>query len=200
MQYNFVSSSANEGTPSRYADGGSDMNSFSMFAQYKYPFAKSSYLSGGMRYSKIILNADFLNTETYNLPFESIQLDNHAITGSLGIFHQLQKEWEGSASISSGFRSPNVDDVTKVFAKNGTVTVPNKDLTPEYSYNAEFTISKKWNQGHFITGTTFYTILYDAIIKDVFSLNGQGRLWYDGNTYQLLPTKTDKQRLYWGVI
>ena len=180
MQYNLVNSSANEGTTSRYADGGSDMNSFSMFGQYKYPFAKSSYLSAGMRYSKIILNADFLDTETYNLPFESIHLENDAITGSLGLFHQLQTEWEASASISSGFRSPNVDDVTKVFAKSGTVTVPNKDLTPEYSYNMEFTISKKWNQGHLISGTAFYTILQDAIIKDVFSLNGQDSLWYDG--------------------
>ena len=32
----------------------------------------------------------------------------------------------------------------------------------------------------FISGTAFYTILQDAIIKDVFSLNGQDSLWYDG--------------------
>ena len=94
VQHNFVNSTANEGTTSRYADGGSDMSSFSMFAQYKHPIAKSSYLSGGMRYSKSILKADFLDTETYNLPFESIQLDNDAITGSFGLFHQLQKGWE----------------------------------------------------------------------------------------------------------
>ena len=92
------------------------MSSVSVFAQHKYPITKSSYLSGGVRYSKSILNADFLDTETYNLPFGSIQLNNDAITGSLGLFHH-SKRWEGSASISSGFRSPNVDDVTKVFAK-----------------------------------------------------------------------------------
>lgn len=198
VQHNLVNSTANEGTPSRYADGGSDMSSFSMFAQYKHPIAKSSYLSGGMRYSKSILNADFQDTETYNLPFESIQLDNDAITGSLGLFHQLQKGWEGSASISSGFRSPNVDDVTKVFAKSGTVTVPNKDLTPEYSYNAEFTISKKWNQGHFISSTAFYTILQDAIIKDVFSLNGQDSLWYDGEYLPIVANQNIQEASVWG--
>ena len=177
---------------------GSNMSSVSVFAQHKYPITKSSYLSGGVRYSKSILSADFQDSETYNLPFESINLNNDAITGSLGLFHQLQKGWEGSASISSGFRSPNVDDVTKVFAKNGTVTVPNKDLTPEYSYNAEFTISKKWNQGHFITGTTFYTILYDAIIKDVFSLNGQGRLWYDGEYLPIVANQNTQEASIWG--
>ena len=95
FQYNWVNSTANEGTPSRYADG-KDMSSFSMFAQYKHPIAKSSYLSGGMRYSKSILNANFQDTETYNLPFESIQLENDAITGSLGLFHQLQKDGRGA--------------------------------------------------------------------------------------------------------
>ena len=198
IQHNLVNSTANEGTASRYADGGSDMNSFSMFVQYKHPIAKSSYLSGGMRYSKSILNADFLDTETYSLPFKSIQLDNNAITGSLGLFHQLQKEWEVSASASSGFRSPNVDDVTKVFAKSGTVTVPNNDLTPEYSYNAEFTISKKWNLGHYITGTAFYTILQDAIIKDVFSLNGQDSLWYDGEYLPIVANQNTQEASVWG--
>ena len=106
----------------------------------------------------------------------------------------------GSASISSGFRSPNVDDVTKVFAKTERLRVPNKDLTPEYSYNAEFTISKKWNQGHFITGTTFYTILYDAIIKDVFSLNGQDRLWYDGEYLPIVANQNTQEASIWGTI
>ncbi len=198
VQHNLVHSTANEGSPSRYADGGSDMSNFSIFVQYKHPIAKSSYLSGGIRYSNSILNADFLDTETYNLPFESIQLDNDATTGSLGIFHQLQKGWEGSASISSGFRSPNVDDVTKVFAKSGTVTVPNKYLTPEYSSNVEFTISKKWNQGHFISGTAFYTILQDAIIKEVFSLNGQDSLWYDGEYLPIVANQNTQEASIWG--
>ena len=95
VQHNLVNSTANEGTPSRYADGGSNMSSFSVFAQYKHPITKSSYLSGGVRYSKSILNADFLDTETYNLPFGSIQLNNDAITGSLGLFHQFAKKMGG---------------------------------------------------------------------------------------------------------
>ena len=88
-----------------------------------------------------ILNANFQDTETYTIFLSEHSVRNDAITGSLGLFHQLQKGWEG-ASISSGFRSPNVDDVTKVFAKSGTVTVPNKDLTPEYSYNAGLQLVK----------------------------------------------------------
>ena len=197
-QCNLVNSTANEGTPSRYADGGSDMSSFSMFAQYKRPFANSSYLSGGIRYSKSILNALFLATETYNLPFESIHLDNDAITGSLGFFHLLQKGWEGSTSISSGFRSPNVDDVTKVFAKSGAVTVPNKDLTPEYSYNIEFTVSKKWKMESYFSATAFYTILQDAIVKGVFTLNGQDSLWYDDEYLPIVANQNIQEAFIWG--
>ena len=42
VQYNRVSSSANEGTPTRYADGGSEMGSFSVYSQYKHPLSRAS--------------------------------------------------------------------------------------------------------------------------------------------------------------
>lgn len=189
VQHNLVNSTANEGAPTRYADGGSEMSNLSAFAQYKHLITKSSYLSGGMRYSKSLLSAAFLDTESYSLPFENIQLHNNAVTGSLGVFHALNNGWEGSAAISSGFRSPNVDDVTKVFAKSGSVTVPNDDLTPEYSYNAELTISKKWNKGSYVSVTAFYTILKDAIVKDIFTLNEQDSLWYDGERLPIVANQ-----------
>lgn len=198
VQHNIVNSTANEGTPTRYADGGSEMSNLSAFVQYKHPIAKSSYLSGGMRYSKSLLNATFLDTETYLLPFENIQLDNNATTGSLGVFHGLNNGWEGSVAISSGFRSPNVDDVTKVFAKSGSVTVPNDELTPEYSYNAELTISKQWNKESYVSGTAFYTILKDAIVKDVFTLNEQDSLWYDGEYLPIVANQNIQEAAVWG--
>lgn len=174
------------------------MSNLSAFVQYKHPIAKSSYLSGGIRYSKSLLNATFLDTETYLLPFENIQLDNNATTGSLGVFHGLNNGWEGSVAISSGFRSPNVDDVTKVFAKSGSVTVPNDELMPEYSYNAELTISKQWNKESYVSGTAFYTILKDAIVKDVFTLNEQDSLWYDGEYLPIVANQNIQEAAVWG--
>ena len=46
-------------------------------------------------------------------------------------------------SLSTGFRSPNVDD-RKIFNKDGFITVPNINLIPEYAYNSSLGITKTY--------------------------------------------------------
>ena len=135
-----------------------------------------------------IVNAIFQDTETYNLPFESIQLENDAITGSLGLFHQLQR-MEGRFYIF--WFDPNVDDVT-MFA-SGTITVPNKDLTLNIIMQSLQLLKNGIKD--ILLLVLLYTILQDAIIKDVFTLNRQDSLLC-GSTYQLLPTKIHKKLLF----
>ncbi|MBC8464265.1 MAG: TonB-dependent receptor [Bacteroidetes bacterium] len=198
FQHNQVNSSANEGVATRYADGGSQMSTLSAYGQYKHPFAKRSFLSAGLRYSKTLLNATFNDTSSYSLPFSFIHLNNDAFTGSFGLFVGFGNGWEGSTSLSSGFRSPNVDDVTKVFSKSGTVTVPNDQLKPEYSYNAEITISKKWMRNGFVSATYFYTLLKGAIIKKDFILNGQSTLLYDGELLPIVASQNTQEAFLFG--
>ncbi|MDG1916719.1 MAG: TonB-dependent receptor [Flavobacteriales bacterium] len=179
LQHNIVRSSATENYNTRYADGGSDMTSLSVYSQYKYPFSKSSYFSVGARYSKVQLNGKFNETQSLGLPFNAVQLDNDAITASAGLKWDMGKGWESTIAASTGFRSPNVDDVTKVFEKSGKLTVPNEDLSPEFSKNIELTINKSLGKSY-LSATYYYTLLEDAIVKQAFSLNGQDSLWYDG--------------------
>ena len=179
LQHNIVRSSATENYNTRYADGGSDMTSLSVYSQYKYPFSKSSYFSVGARYSKVQLNGKFNETQSLGLPFNAVQLDNDAITSSAGLKWDMSKGWESTIAASTGFRSPNVDDVTKVFEKSGKLTVPNEDLSPEFSKNIELTINKSLGKSY-LSATYYYTLLEDAIVKQAFSLNGQDSLWYDG--------------------
>ena len=183
LQHNIVRSSATENYNTRYADGGSDMTSLSVYSQYKHPFSKSSYFSVGARYSKVQLNGKFNETQSLGLPFNAVQLDNDAITASAGLKWDMGKGWESTIAASTGFRSPNVDDVTKVFEKSGKLTVPNEDLSPEFSKNIELTINKSLGKSY-LSATYYYTLLEDAIVKQAFSLNGQDSLWYDG---QYLP-------------
>jgi hemoglobin/transferrin/lactoferrin receptor protein len=179
LQHNIVRSSATENYNTRYADGGSDMTSLSVYSQYKHPFSKSSYFSVGARYSKVQLNGKFNETQSLGLPFNAVQIDNDAITASAGLKWDMGKGWESTIAASTGFRSPNVDDVTKVFEKSGKLTVPNEDLSPEFSKNIELTINKSLGKSY-LSATYYYTLLEDAIVKQAFSLNGQDSLWYDG--------------------
>jgi hemoglobin/transferrin/lactoferrin receptor protein len=191
LQHNIVRSSATENYNTRYADGGSDMTSLSVYSQYKHPFSNSSYFSVGARYSKVQLNGKFNETQSLGLPFNAVQLDNDAITASAGLKWYMGKGWESTIAASTGFRSPNVDDVTKVFEKSGKLTVPNEDLSPEFSKNIELTINKSLGKSY-LSATYYYTLLEDAIVKQAFSLNGQDSLWYDGE-YLTVYANTNSQ-------
>lgn len=195
FQHNSVESKASQGSISRYADGGSSMSSASLYTQYKQPFGKQSFISGGLRYNISSLNASFNEVvNTINLPFEKIASETNALTSSLGIFLGSNNGWTGSISYSSGFRNPNVDDLTKVFEKSGRLTVPNETLTPEYSNNFELSIAKELNESY-LKGSYFYTQLKDAIVKKAFQLNGQDSLWYEGE-YLPLYANTNSQEAY----
>ena len=102
------------------------MTTISVYNQYKTPLSKRIIFSAGARYSSILLNADFNESNTLGLPFNTIQLNNDAFTASLGLKWDMNKGWESILSLSTGFRSPNVDDVTKVFEKSGKPTGPIK--------------------------------------------------------------------------
>lgn len=199
FQNNIVNSTANQATATRYADGGSQMQLFSVYGQYKMPYGLSSnYVSAGLRYNFSALQANFIDTATYSLPFSKIDVKNQAITASVGWKAAINKKLQMGASLSSGFRSPNVDDVTKVFEKSGLVTVPNNKLKPEYSYNAELNLSAKMNKNWDWNLSAYYTILEDAIIKQAFTLNNQDSIWYDGEYLPIVANQNEQQARIYG--
>lgn len=197
VQHNIVHSTANLNFNTRYADGGSAMSSASAYGQYKHPLSKSSFFSGGLRFTNTELDAKYDTAQQLGLPFNEVQLDNNALTASAGLFWDAGEGWELSVSASTGFRSPNVDDVTKVFEKSGMLTVPNANLKPEFSRNIEATINKRFNAS-FISGTYYYTQLKDAIIKQAFSLNGQDSLIYDGEHLPLVANRNSQEAFIFG--
>lgn len=199
FQNNIVNSTANQATATRYADGGSQMQLFSVYGQYKMPYGLSSnYVSAGLRYNFSALQANFIDTATYSLPFSKIDVKNQAITASVGWKAAINKKLQMGASLSSGFRSPNVDDVTKVFEKSGLVTVPNNKLKPEFSYNAELNLSAKMNKNWDWNLSAYYTILEDAIIKQAFTLNNQDSIWYDGEYLPIVSNQNEQQARIYG--
>jgi hemoglobin/transferrin/lactoferrin receptor protein len=103
------------------------------------------------------------------------------MTANLGFIYKPSETWQFNTVLSSGFRSPNIDDVGKVREKSGFVTVPNINLKPEYAYNVELGVLKHFNNNKLFIGfTTYYTLLDNYIIRENFSLNGSSTINYDG--------------------
>lgn len=186
--YNKVGSEANrvkisDGTTTltnaRYPDG-STWQSYAAYANLKWKFNPHWVLSAGTRYSYIILNADF-DTTMFPFPFTNASLANGALNGSIGLTFAPQEKWQLYTNLSTGFRSPNIDDLGKVFdSEPGSVVVPNANLEPEYAWNAE--AGTAVILASFIKAdlSVYYTLLDNALARRDFSYNGQDSIFYDG--------------------
>lgn len=166
---------------SRYADGGSTYLSSALYIDYRQDINSKSTLNTGLRLTNTNLTAKWLDEQFIKLPNNDISLNNTALTATVGYVYKPNRTWQLNAVLSSGFRSPNIDDVGKVREKAGRVTVPNIDLKPEHAYNGEIGIQKYFNDRKFRIGANvYYTLLNNYIYREAFSLNGSSTILFDG--------------------
>ena len=180
----------------RYPEGGSQTWSASAYASYKWIMNKQLVLNGGARYNWGTLSSQFSNPI---LPYDQIHINHGALTGSLGLVYKPSDRWQLNAILSTGFRNPNVDDYGKVRAKDVYVTVPNENLSPEYSYNAELGISRIVEGYMKIEVVGYYTYLKDAIVRTDYQLNGEDSLYYDGDPYRISTNYNAGQAYIYGT-
>ncbi len=169
---------------SRYPDNGSDYTTLAAYASHNWEISKKLIFSQGIRLSTINLKSEYSDTmmKITKFPFDkTIEQNNAAFTGNLGLVYMPGYNWRFALMTSSGFRAPNVDDVGKVNdSKAGSVIVlPNPDLKPEFAYNADITIGKTFNNMIQLEITGFYTLLKDAIIVGNSIFNGQDSIVWD---------------------
>ncbi|MHC2993102.1 TonB-dependent receptor [Pontibacter sp. HJ8] len=184
--------------PARYPDG-SDWSSYAAFLTYRFKAGEKVTLLSGMRYNHFRLNAAF-DTTFYDFPFTSAQINAGALTGSAGLVYSPEATWQLSTNLSTGFRSPNVDDIGKVFdSAPGLVLVPNPNLKPEYAYNVDLGFAKTFGTAVKLDATVFYTYLQDALVRRDFKLNGQDSILYAGERSQVQAIQNVAYATVWGV-
>ena len=180
----------------RYPEGGSETWSASGYASYKWIMHKKLVLNGGARYNWGQLTSIFHNPM---LDYDRIHINHGALTGSLGLVYKPSDQWQINSILSTGFRNPNVDDYGKVRAKDDFVTVPNPDISPEYTYNAELGISRIVEGYIKIELVAYYSYLKDAIVRTNYQLNGEDSLHYDGDTYKITTNYNTGEAYIYGA-
>jgi len=170
---------------SRYPDAGSDYTTLAAFATHNWEITEQLIFSQGIRFSSIHMKSEYSDTmmRLTKFPFnKTIEQNNGALTGNLGLVYMPGQAWRFAIMGSSGFRAPNVDDVTKVNdSKAGSVIVlPNPELKPEFAYNADITIGKTFNNMLHLEFCGFYTLLKDAIVIKASQFNGQDSIVWGG--------------------
>jgi hemoglobin/transferrin/lactoferrin receptor protein len=185
----------------RYPDGKNTMNNFGIYAQHTYKFSnKKLILNDGLRLQAITLKSNVLDNSFFSLPDTAVKQNNIAVTGNLGIVFSPHKNTTIKASLSSGFRAPNIDDLAKVFESSTAakqVVLPNADLKPEYTYNLDLSVTQFIADKVSIEVTGFYSLFRNAIIKAPFKLNGQDSIIYNGVKSQVLASQNvNKANVY----
>lgn len=174
-----ISSGIRQDGPSRYPV--STWTSLAAYLSDEYRLSKKITLQAGLRYNRFILDADFSNNSAYYpFPFSTANISNGALTGSMGGVYHPDESWAIKANFGTAFRSPNVDDIGKVFdSEPGSVVVPNPDLEAEYAYNFDLGIAKIIKNRLKLDLTAYYTILDNAMVRRDYQLNRQDSIVYD---------------------
>ena len=190
----------NTALDTRYPDGGSDMSSFAIYCTDTWELNKKMIVNSGVRASHVRLNALFIDQTFFPFPFNSINQQNSSINGNLGVIYMPKKGMRFTLSSATGFRAPNVDDVSKVFESvPGKVIVPNPDLKPEYSYNlelgAELLVLKNINFSTNIYGT----YLTNALTIQGGTIDGSDSVFYDDSYSQVITTTNANRAFVCGI-
>lgn len=192
-----IATGVSQAGPSRYPQ--SDWSSIGVYISDQQKINAKTLLEASVRYNQFNLSSTF-DTTFYPFPFTEANISNNAITGNLGTVIRPTNEWMISANLATAFRSPNVDDVGKVFdSEPGAVTVPNPDLSAEYAYNADLNIAKSFGKLAKIEVSGFYTILQNALVRRDFTLNGMDSILYDGTLSQVQAIQNAANTTVYGL-
>lgn len=184
----------------RYPDGGANTQSLAGYVSGTLDVSARSTLTYGSRYAFNRLYAAFRDKTFFPFPFSEVTQQTGALTGSLGWVTRLPNDWRLAASLSSGYRVPNVDDLAKVFESvAGTLIVPNPNLKPERTYTLDAGIRKQLAEQVSVEVEGFYTRYVNAITVQPGTLNGQSQLDYNGRISRIVTQGNAQQAGLYGL-
>ena len=157
--------------PTRYPSAGSSYSTSAAYFDYRKNFSIKSNLNFGMRYTYTWLKADWNEEALIDANLNKIKSNNSSFTGSLGYVYRFENNFQISTNFSSGFRSPNIDDVGKIRENKGILSVPNQSLKPEFAYSSEINFSKfSSDKKNVFSVNLYYTHIENHIVRDYYSI------------------------------
>ena len=185
----------------RYPDN-SSLNSLGLYVNYKTKIIEDVFFQSGVRYSSAVLKSDLSqNNSYYDFMYENTTLENGAFVGGIGLswVRNIYNNWK--FNINTAFRSPNIDDLAKVFdSEPGSVVVPNPDLKPERSFGLEFGGYFRTKNNIELDFSSYVTYLYNSFIRDDFTLsNGVSEIIYDGELSQIQALQNSSKSFIYGI-
>lgn len=165
----------------RYADGGNTMITAALYGSHTWRVSPRFVITDGLRFTFNHLKSVFNSNSAFEFPFSVAEQNNYAFTGSLGFVWKEEDNYKVSFLFNTGFRTPNIDDMSKVFDSGGDILiVPNPNINPEYAINFELGLSKVFDKKYKFDISGFYTSLQNALVLADYKFNGQDSVLFNG--------------------
>ncbi|OYU94811.1 MAG: TonB-dependent receptor [Bacteroidetes bacterium B1(2017)] len=196
-----INTNAISNASTRYPDGGSTMWWTAAYLNINQEITPKLILSEGLRVSHTQLKSTFKDKTFYEFLPNTIEQKNTSLCGSLGLVYLVQKNSKVYANIGNAFRTPNVDDMGKIFdSKSGSAMIlPNPNLKPEQSVSAEIGTLIKATDKLSIEANVFYTKLWNAILTQKTTLNDSDSLIYDGKLTPVYSLQNSQNGYQYGL-
>ena len=123
--------------PSRYPNNGSSYFVSAAYSNLRIDFNTKSSVSLGARYTSTKIKASWINEQFLKSRNLDLKTKNNALTGSFSSSYRPNENVKLNILFSTGFRSPNIDDIGKIRENRGILIIPNPELKPEYVHNFE---------------------------------------------------------------
>tara|TARA_A200000113_G_scaffold179265_1_gene164896 strand:+ start:1034 stop:3529 length:2496 start_codon:yes stop_codon:yes gene_type:complete len=192
--------------PSRYPSDGSSASSFAGYLNWIYKANDRLTINGGLRLSRSKIIARWNDTAQVDKLLSSVDLQSEALTYTLAMTYRTNEKWQINSLISSGFRTPNIDDIGKIRENNGILLVPNSFLKPEYVYTFETGIKfTGQNKINFIDLRGFTTLVSRHIVRSDFivysdaSTADENTILYNGEEVFTQANKNLGNRFIYGA-
>jgi hemoglobin/transferrin/lactoferrin receptor protein len=175
------------------------MMNTALYFSHTWNIADKFMITDGIRGGLISLHSTIADNSFFSLPYTKADQSNFVYSGSLGLIHTPSDDTKLSFLVSTGFRAPNVDDLSKIFeSASGAVIVPNPDLKPEKTITYEAGLTKIFNKNVIWESSVYYTDFVDAIVTDKFKFNGQDSILYGGSMSQVLANQNKGKAYLYG--
>jgi hemoglobin/transferrin/lactoferrin receptor protein len=153
----------------------------------------SLVFNGGLRYTRANLYSEFSPDSIIFWPqfyLDGISNTHSDLTWSGGLTYSTKSKFQARLMASKAFRSPNLDDFSKIREQNNIVTIPNPFLKPETSLNYELSLSKQFGGirngkglAAMLSATGYYTSLKNLMVRRRYALpDGSMQLVMGGDT------------------
>ena len=202
--FNISTGEVNLNALTRYASNGNDLNNYGAYLHFKGDILDDKLrLNGGLRWAHSSSDVSYLRTDPVEWPeefYSGIRGKNKALTWSIGLNWLIDEKWQVRAISSTAFRSPNIDDLSKVRVNSDEITFPNLDLSPERSFSSEISVGFSPSERSSLSVTGFYTRLNNAIIRRPFLAPDGGAFWLtQGDTLQVVANQNVQKGEVYGI-